>query len=306
VIGDRLGHGFDAPRPILSNQRQYQIDHSDSIRPVRSSTVGLGLGLGALGALGALLIVSAGPATARADNKAKTVSVDTPVDVADVKSKLKVLTDGKKHFVAVVPFGPTEHFYYGDGKAFYAQRVFGSGSSGQESFDLTFWEPRVRAPYQASFEFRDGKYRVQCDERKTELSPLPDDEAKTLLDTARFFRPRWKQRAHALARDDRGIYYYVDRGRESDDSKTFRLFAGPKGIMKPLKMVNVVSDSEGEIFSTPSGELRLVLDRKQTVWIQKKRRIPLSSLPVEDNHVLIYSDLGVYAGQRLGTPCDDL
>ena len=29
-------------------------------------------------------------------------------------------------------------------------------------------------------------------------------------------------------------------------------------------------------------------------------------LPREDNHVLIYQDLGVYEGQRLGTPCDDL
>jgi hypothetical protein len=28
--------------------------------------------------------------------------------------------------------------------------------------------------------------------------------------------------------------------------------------------------------------------------------------PIEDNRVFIYTDLGVYAGQRLGTPCDDL
>jgi hypothetical protein len=35
-------------------------------------------------------------------------------------------------------------------------------------------------------------------------------------------------------------------------------------------------------------------------------RILLISLPLDDNRVLIYTDLGVYAGQRLGTPCDDL
>jgi hypothetical protein len=229
-----------------------------------------------------------------------------PADISAVKDKLKVLTDGKRHFVAVVPFGPSEHLYYGDGTSFYAQRVFGSSSSGSESFDFTFWEPRVKARYQASFEFREGKFRVQCQERKTELHPLPDEEARALLDRARFFAPRWRHRAHALARNERGTYYYVDRLREPEDSKSFRIFAGPKGSTRPLKMINVVSDSEGEVFATRSGDLRLVLARNEAVWVQKKTRTRLIPLPVEDNHVLIYSDLGVYTGQRLGTPCDDL
>ncbi len=84
----------------------------------------------------------------------------------------------------------------------------------------------------------------------------------------------------------------------------FRLYSGPRGSMKPLKMVNVVSDSEGDIFSTKSGELRLVLDKKESAWVQKGKRQQLKSLPVEDNVALIYSDLGVYVGQPLGTPCD--
>jgi hypothetical protein len=29
-------------------------------------------------------------------------------------------------------------------------------------------------------------------------------------------------------------------------------------------------------------------------------------MPVEDNTVLIHKELGVYIGQPLGTPCDDL
>jgi hypothetical protein len=234
------------------------------------------------------------------------VPPDDPVDVSPIKADLKVLTDGKKHFIAVVPFGADKHLYYGDGKTFHAQRVISSGSSGKESFSNSFWEPRVNAPYKASFDFRDGKYKVQCDERITELSPLPDDESKAVVEGAHFFGPRWRHRAHALARDDRGTYYYVDRVREPEESKTFRLFSGPKGSMKPLKMLNIVSDSQGEIFSTPAGELRLVIDRKETVWIRHNKRTLLTSLPVEDNRMLIYTDLGVYAGQRLGTPCDDL
>ena len=30
------------------------------------------------------------------------------------------------------------------------------------------------------------------------------------------------------------------------------------------------------------------------------------NLPLEENRIMIYTDLGVYTGQRLGTPCDDL
>jgi hypothetical protein len=61
-----------------------------------------------------------------------------------------------------------------------------------------------------------------------------------------------------------------------------------------------------DIFTTRSGELRLVLDKKRSVWVEHKKELELIQLPVEDNHVLIYQDLGVYLGQRLGTPCDDL
>ena len=229
-----------------------------------------------------------------------------PADITAIKEDLKILSDGKGHYVAVVPFGAGRDLFYGDGNTFHAQRVFSSGSVGRESFDYAFWEPRMTAPYKASFELRDGKYRVRCDERLTELTAVSDLERDKLLASAHFFGPRWRHRAHALARDERGTYYYVDRLREPEDSKTFRLFAGPKGSMKPLKMLNIVSDSQGEIFSTAAGELRLVLDRKETVWIHHNLRTPLSNLPVEDNHVLIYSDLGVYTGQRLGTPCDDL
>jgi hypothetical protein len=226
--------------------------------------------------------------------------------IAAIRADLKILTDGKTHYLAVVPFGAGRDLYYGDGKTFYAQRVVSSGSVGKESFNYSFWEPRVNAPYQASFELRDGRYRVQCDERLTELTPLPDAENQAMIESARFFAPRWRTLAHALARDDRGTYYFVDRGREPEDSKTYRLYAGLKGSMKPLKMLNIVSDSQGEIFSTPAGELRLVIDRRETVWIHHNQRTSLINLPVEDNHTLIYTDLGVYAGQRLGTPCDDL
>ena len=77
-------------------------------------------------------------------------------------------------------------------------------------------------------------------------------------------------------------------------------------ILSILKMTNVVSDSQGDIFTTKKGELRLVLDQTRSVWIAGKKETALTSVPVDANRIMIYTDLGVYAGQRLGTPCDDL
>jgi hypothetical protein len=231
-----------------------------------------------------------------------------PIDVTAVKDKLVVVDDGHGHYLAVIPFGDSvwDHLYWSpDGKDFWQQRVAGGGSSGTESFDRVFWEPRVRERWRGSFGMKDGVYTVQCADRATHLKPLDAEKNQALLDTARFHPPRWKYRAYALARDDAGIYYYVDRRRD-EGSMEFRLYCGQRGSMKPLKMTNLVSDSEGDIFSTRSGELRLVLDKKQSVWVEKGKKRELKSLPVEDNVQLIYSDLGVYSGQPLGTPCDVL
>ena len=229
-----------------------------------------------------------------------------PLDISAVRDKLVVLDDGQGHYLALIPFGDSiwDHLYWSqDGKQFYQQRVFGGGSSGTESFSRNFWEPRVRRSNGATFWFREGVYTLGCGERETKFKPVDPSRASALLGAATFHPPRWKFRAYGLARDDTGTYYYVDRRRE-EGSMEFRLFSGPRGSMKPLKMVNVVSDSEGDIFSTRSGELRLVLDKKESAWIQKGKRSDLKSLPVEENVALIYSDLGVYTGQPLGTPCD--
>jgi hypothetical protein len=250
----------------------------------------------------AAALLAAVPAVARADDA---------VDVSEYKDKLKVLTDGKGHYLTVMPFtigdGPdTGYLFYGDGKTFWAQRRYGGFRSGDEAFDNAFWDPRVASGYQASFGFRDKKWTVQCGERVTELKALEKPEADKLLADAKFMKPRWTRKAYALARDNSGTYYFVDRMREPEDSKDFRVFRGPKGAVKPQKMVNVVNDSEGDIFITKAGKLRLVLDKHETTWVEGGKSLKLTPLEVGDNHVMIYSELGVYAGEKLGTPCDDL
>jgi len=40
--------------------------------------------------------------------------------------------------------------------------------------------------------------------------------------------------------------------------------------------------------------------------VHGKARTRLLAVPIEENWALIYNELGVYLGERRGTPCDDL
>ncbi len=230
-----------------------------------------------------------------------------PVDIAPAKDKLKVISDGKKHFIVINPKSiDDEFFFYGDGKTFYGQRTFGGGSSG-EDVERYFWDPRGLPRHRgADLQLKDDKWTLTCGEHSVELKLTSTADAKAILAGGKFFGPRWSRQAYALARDDSGRYFYVDRAREPEGNKNFRMFAGQKGAMTLQKMVNVVSDSEGDIFATKSGDLRVVLDQHETVWVQGEQRKKLISLPIEDNGGMIYNELGVYAGLPLGTPCDDM
>jgi hypothetical protein len=258
----------------------------------------------------------AGCSVATAATPPQTKEMPAPADISEVKDKLTVWTDGKKHFLALVMSTNSDLpvFWSTDGKDFYQLRIGGGGSEGGDAalkrLDRIFWDPRANAPYQAGFDYKaeskTGKMTVQCIERKTPFDQVPAPEAKAMIDAAKFYKARWNRYAYALARDNTGRYFYVDNQREPENSKVFRLYAGPKGNMKLQKMTNVVSDSEGDIFSTKTGSLRLILNKQETQWVASAKKTKLVYLPIDDNHVMIYTDLGVYTGMPLGTPCDDL
>lgn len=273
----------------------------------------------ALAAVLGLTAVSLGALQLAAGAKKKPAPVDPleqpePFDVKPFRAKLGVYHDGKGHYVVMNPDVRDDEtddaVFYGDGKVFWQVRRVGGGAS-EDRFDVTFWDPRIVPGYQRSLDGKPGELRVQCEERQTPLTALPKAEATALLEAATFYRPRWKRMAYLLARDESGTYYYVDRMRQPENNKFYRLFVGKKGSLKLTKLVNVVSDSQGDIFSSKSGELRLIASAspagdRELVWVKGKKRTKLVNVPVQDNGALIYSELGVYAGQPLGTPCDDL
>ena len=149
---------------------------------------------------------------------------------------------------------------------------------------------------------------VRCGAKRTELKMLDAKAAGDLLRAAKFTAPLHKRKPHVLTRDDKGVYYYVDRGNTPETEKDFKLYKGKRGNMKLLAMTNVVADSQGEIFSTKSGSLRFIAGPggSQSSWVHGKKVTKLTAIPVEENLQVIYNDLNVYRGQRLGFPCDDL
>jgi hypothetical protein len=156
-------------------------------------------------------------------------------------------------------------------------------------------------------EIAPGKWEAKCSTQTKEFLEVDDKFRVALLASAKI-KPRvWKRASLALARDDRGIYYFVDRFDEANGGKGFRVFKGPRGALKLTKLIDIVDDSDGMIFATTKGKLRLVINTKsdmQARWIEGKKERALTNLALGENREFIYGDLGVYAEDRYGSICD--
>jgi hypothetical protein len=230
-----------------------------------------------------------------------------------------VCTDGQEHYAVVVPTKDGKfQFFYGDGRRFFEiPRPADIRLPGYLFFEPRFVDTNANSNYYGRDLRPYGSIRlnaeaktctVRCGNRDTSFTVLEPGKARELLRQATYEPSPQKYAPYALLRDTRGTYYLVDRGFHPSEQKAFRVFIGPRGNLKQQEMVNVISDSKGEIFSTKKGELQLLLDREQpSMWIvKKKNRTELRPVPIHENLPLIYNELGVYAGVRLGTPCDDL
>jgi hypothetical protein len=206
-------------------------------------------------------------------------------------------------------------FYGPNAKAVYEQVILRSNSDGKGRWEIGSWAPRVAQGMHLGIIERtsDGSYRKSCNHADARpsyvgLTELTGDKAQAVLDRAKFLTPAIVRVPHLLARDDHGVYYYVDRIAELYGGKGYRVFVGRKGALKQMPLVDVASDSAGEVFSTKTGELRLVRSRKsddETIaWVRGERRTELVLLDTEDNLVLILKDLGLYG--FLGTLCDNV
>jgi hypothetical protein len=236
----------------------------------------------------------------------------TPVDIKPFKSKLQVFQDGAGGtYVVLDELGASEaRVWYGTGKLLYEQAVTGRSWDG-DHWSVNTWAPRLSDMHPAYLMYKDdGTYVRMCDGRDDAiLSKLSPDKATAVLDKYKLMTIANVYVPHLLARDDGGIYYYVDRLRERYGSKGFRVFVGKKGAMKQLALVDIASDSMGQVFSTKTGDLRLVnttdeSSKGTTTWVRGEKRTTLLKLDVDVNSPVIFNDLGVY--KFTGTLCDNI
>lgn len=196
-----------------------------------------------------------------------------------------------------------EWVFYGDTKVVYQQRsTLPSPSPSNHHFTWEVWAPRSESGF-ASFGIVNDQPTLTC--KKAQLTKLTADETRVLFQDLKFYPPLWKREPRFLARDEDGIYYYVDQLSKKYGGNGHRVYVGQKGSMEELAMTNVVSDSAGDIYATKSGQLKILADKGTTAfWLNRRRKRKLTVLEVRNNRYLIYRDLGIYG--RLGTVCDDL
>ena len=231
----------------------------------------------------------------------------------------KVCTDGKGHYAARIPVSISdnaEHIYSGDGKKLVVARDVPVLAGGGVFFDPRYYNPKGNADFRGMdfrnfgfFQYDETKMtcEVTCGTRTVPLTLLDKEKARDVLLAAAVEANPQEFEPVTLLRDSNSHYYLVERSLLPGGEKNFRLWVGPKGSMLKQKLLNTVTDSEGQIFSTHDGELRLLLDNVQpSYWIENKKKLELRSIPLGPNYTLIYNELGVYRGVRLGTPCDDL
>ena len=262
-------------------------------------------------------------ATALVATQAAAKPKPKPIDLSPVAKHFSIYHDGHGHFLVVGDWLRTirdrklekkvRMLFYGNGKVFYRQveRGFG-GDTSKQQFSIYVADPRVGWAAQSMFRIDKGAGEMECQGRKTALVRLSPAETATMLKRARFFSVAWQRMGHFLARDDDGIYYFVDRydsrGSTPFELGGFRLFSGPRGKLKRLPLDNIVADPAGEIFISKMGKLKVSKDGKAAWWVTKKATTKLVGMSPRSPQVgvFIFRDLGVYFGQRLHRPCDDM
>jgi TolB-like protein len=222
---------------------------------------------------------------------------------------LAVWEDGSGNYFAMNATALDDTIYAGTPKKLFRQRS-GSGflNGGEGKGDRSFWDPRTGG--RGSFTFTPEEATLVCGKVSVPYKRVPALEAKKILARAELLAPRWRRIPIVLARDDQGMYFFVDARRsvegEVADPADYRLYVGKKGSLARVELEDAIRDTGGYLFITSGGRLvaRQLGQKFGVEWGTGNTRIALTWLDPADHGPLIYKDLGVYAGQQLGTACD--
>ena len=253
------------------------------------------------------------PAGTTAQQAAGANWADEPIakeHLDEVRPKLKLARDKRGRYLAYVPQAEWGiALLAGDSKTFYVQHI-GFRTSNATTFDYRFFEPRARGlggGTNLTLE-RDQVLRLTCGMDVAVFEPVPEAEAKKILDAARLLRPRWRRTPVALAKDEgSGTYYYVDiGGNEKGVPKDVRMHVGKAGHFEVSPVTSATHELRSAVYTTEAGHLKVTGFGKnaKAEWVAGGKHTPLKWMPHDENVRFIYTELGVYAGEKLGTACD--
>lgn len=191
-----------------------------------------------------------------------------------------------------------------DGRAFFEHREPRRGG-GATARDLFAAGRDAHLAYDG-----DGAWTISCGDAEASAREVPAEEARAILRSAEWRGPAWEREPYALARDDRGRYFFVDRMLDRYGGAGFRVFIGLRGDLELTALRDIARDSAGTVFATQQGDLRLVVDEGESrgaTWIRDeagREEEELTLLSVRESSRLIYRELGVYRGETFGTVCE--
>lgn len=226
------------------------------------------------------------------------------VDIKAYKDKLAVVKDADGGIYVFINEAGERHVFFGMArdKKLYEQMLEGGGRNGK-AWTMSVQAPRASYPFMGSFGMReDGTFYLTCgsaDVLDRELTLVTGDKAKEIIEKWSFLTTASIRRPYLLARDDRGVYYYVDMLREIYGGAGHRVYVGKKGALKQMALTDVTSDSGGDVFSTKTGDLRLVKttpenEKPTAEWIRGEKKSALIYLDTYMNQPLIFKELGIY------------
>lgn len=237
------------------------------------------------------------------------------IDITTVKGELTALQEPVSKTVILVFHQPgqsklIDRVFLGTPTQLFEQKLDSSGIMFPEddSWDVHLFAPRAREQNssQALLNFRGSKYRLWCSDTPDVLTVVAAPDVQAILKSARFRTSGAVHRPVALARDDAGIYYYVDRLRDDLGGEGYRVYVGKRGALKQMPLRDVATDSAGKVFATKKGELQLTIDTgaaSGAAWKSKGKSRTLKMLSLFKESYLIHRELGVYSA--FGAACDE-
>lgn len=231
------------------------------------------------------------------------------IDISTFTGTPFVLIDKATQTVVVVFKQDTSPYlvtFAGTRRQLFEQEQLGFSMDGA-LWDTITWAPRSRFRAQASIESRaDGFVHTCGADDVFELTPLAPADAQAVLTKGEFRSTAILRVPAALARDETGTYYFVDKLRAQFGGEGYRVFVGKRGKLKQLPLVDLAIDDAGMVFATKSGEFRLTIDNgkdRSATWNVKSKTKVLKWLDPEAASYLIHRELGIYTG--FGALCDD-